>query len=437
MNISFTKGTPTMKDSEVELLLKDCEPVFALFRAQLAQLGDYSSPYSFIKLPHDQKMQIQVATRADQKKQLHIKAMVIVGIGGSNLGARAVWQFLLGSFDQLTEMPVYYADTVDTDYIGSILHICQQILENNQNILVVIVSKSGHTVETVANGQLFVDLLFAYKKNDFHHYIVAITDHASSLWQWAQDHRCDVLEIPKVVGGRYSIMSAAGLFPLAMSGINITELCQGAVDITPQLVNNSLENISAVRAAIIFILLKRGYTIHDLFVFGVDLEGIGKWYRQLMGESLAKEYDITDAQVWTGITPTVSVGTIDLHSVGQLYLGGPYDKVTTFLTVQHQRNKNNVAKISNNQEFSLLVEHISGHTLPDVMNAIVQGTMKAYGKNNRPFLHINLPKTNAYTIGQFMQMSMIEMVYLAHLMNVNAFDQPQVEFYKQETRTFL
>jgi glucose-6-phosphate isomerase len=303
--------------------------------------------------------------------------------------------------------------------------------------LVVIVSKSGRTVETIANGQLFIDLLCAYKKNDFNNYIVAITDYKSSLWQWACDHRCDILEIPKVVGGRYSLMSAAGLFPLAMSSLNIEELCQGAVDITAQLVNNSLENISAVRAAVISILLKRGYNIHDFFVFGVNAEGIGKWYRQLMGESLAKEYDITGKQVWSGITPTVSVGTIDLHSVGQLYLGGPYDKVTTFFTLQQQHNKKNVVTISNNKKFSSLVEHIGGHTLSDVMSAIAQGTMNAYSKNNRPFFHINLLEANAYTLGQFTQMCMIEMVYLAHLMQINPFDQPQVESYKREARAFL
>ena len=134
------------------------------------------------------------------------------------------------------------------------------------------------------------------------------------------------------------------------------------------------------------------------------------------------------------MTPTVSVGSIDLHSLAQLYLGGPYDKFSTFLSV---KKKSSDIKLPKESPLIGLVEHIQGGSFNHIMDAILHGVQAAYRKNKRPFISVELPELSTYYIGQLLQLEMIKMVYLAYLMDVNPFDQPQVELYKKETREIL
>ena len=168
--------------------------------------------------------------------------------------------------------------------------------------------------------------------------------------------------------------------------------------------------------------------IHDTFLFSLDLESLGKWYRQLMGESIGKEYDQQGNRVFIGITPTVSLGTIDLHSVAQLYLGGPKDKYTTFVTIE---NESEIITIPGTAVL------MPGKNIKAVMDAFVEGTQRAYFNNGRPFSTITLPYKNAYYLGQYMQFKMVEMMYLGYLLQVNPFDQPNVELYKHEVAILL
>src|SRR5207245_393158 len=125
--------------------------------------------------------------------------------------------------------------------------------------------------------------------------------------------------------------------------------------------------------------------------------------------------------------PTISIGSTDLHSVAQLYLAGPYNRFTTFIAVE--KNKSNL-QLPDYQEFESLVPKIQGKTLSSIMHAILEGTKKAYLLDNRPFVSVTIPEKNAYYVGQYMQIKMIEMMYLGYLLNVNHFDQQDVEKYK-------
>ena len=148
----------------------------------------------------------------------------------------------------------------------------------------------------------------------------------------------------------------------------------------------------------------------------------------MMGESIGKELNKSGERVLIGITPTVSLGTIDLHSVAQLYLGGPRDKFTTFVTVE-----------AGHEEIKIPAEAscLQNKTLVQLMHAFVQGTQIAYQKNNRPFCTLTLPRKNEFFIGQFLQYKMLEIMYLGYLLEVNPFDQPNVELYKQEVKNIL
>ena len=219
-------------------------------------------------------------------------------------------------------------------------------------------------------------------------------------------------------------------------GINLEKLLGGAAEMLDRCLSTSLkDNPAAVIASLILLNLERGISIHDHFLFSNDLEAIGKWYRQLMGESIGKEWNASGTKrTFTGITPTVSIGSTDLHSMAQLYLGGPRDKLFRFVIVSNSRSS---VSLPHMPEFEALVENIQGLGFSDIMDAVVKGVQRAFVKANRPFIEVILPDKSERSVGQLLQLEMIEMMLLAKLLDVNPYDQPAVENYKIETRELL
>jgi glucose-6-phosphate isomerase len=396
----------------------------------------YEDDRASINLPDDKQTLQKVKMLIDKKKKLKPRYLVVIGIGGSNLGTMAVQEAVLGKmYNQLNpDIKVLYADTVDSDLINDIIKIIKPVLKKGENIIINGVSKSGGTTETIANFEILVEMLKKYKK-DYAKYVVVTSDKNSKYWNYALEKGFDVLEIPKKVGGRFSVFSPVGLFPLGLLGVNIDKLLKGASEMKNRCLDtNMLENPAVVSATLIYLHYKKGKNIHDLFLVGNDLESVGKWYRQLMGESIGKEFNTNKKRVFEGITPTVSLVSVDLHSMAQIYLGGPYDKFTTFVNVK--KNNSDVV-VPNVDEYSKLVDVIQGKRLKELMDAILLGVQTAFKKGKRPFMEIILPDKSEYCIGQLLQFKMIEMMYLGFLLKVNPFDQPNVEDYKIETRNIL
>jgi len=404
-------------------------------RIAAAQNTGYTSPYASVNLAHDQNLRDSVHALAHKKKELQPTVLLVVGIGGSNLGTIAVLEALYGKYynEQQPDIKVYFADTVDTDHIYDIIALIEQEMEKENNILIAMISKSGTTIETVAIADIFIYLLKKYKGSEYHQYIVAITDEGSKLWDFAVGHKFDCLAIPAHVGGRYSAFSAVGLFPLALLGVDIGELHTGAQGMVAACMSTDFfNNPAALSAAILVHNYQNGFVIHDTFLFSVDLESMGKWYRQLMGESIGKAR-ISDGKP-VGITPTVSIGSTDLHSVAQLYLGGPHDKFTTFVSVEQSKSD---VEVPEKPIFHKLVASLGNKPLSSIMTAILKGVQLAYAQQKRPFVGVNIPEKSATLVAQFMQFKMLEMMYLGYLLEVNPFDQPHVELYKEETRKML
>ncbi len=398
---------------------------------------NYDSHYSSVYLPHDEQMLADVQRVIKEKQKLSPTVLIVVGIGGSNLGTMAVHEALNGKlYNELNPLlRIYFAETVDTDSIANIRSLMDAELQKGNNVLLNVVSKSGGTTETIANFELLLESLKKFRHDNWHESIVATTGKDSSLWQWAYKNNCTTLEIPNKVGGRYSVFTPVGLFPLGFLGVDIKQLRAGARDILKNCIDDDLRgNYAAMGASVAYSLYQKGFFINDLFMFDPVFESLGKWSRQLVGESLGKKQTIAGKLEHVGITPTVSIGSTDLHSVGQLYLAGPYDKLTTFISVQEQDQR---VGIPNWPEFDALVPHIQGKSLETIMDAIVNGTKFAFTQDERPFLSIEFPKKSAYYIGQFMQYKMVETIYLGHLFDVNPFDQPAVENYKTETKRIL
>lgn len=431
-NLNFLYRDDCSVDAgEIDLLLKRLCPEILHIKKERARA--YDSQYAPIFLPNDVDSLSHVQVLITKKKKLQSELLIVIGIGGSNLGTKAVHEALqCGSNEDRPD--VLYADNVDTDLIARLLQKTENVLKQGNHILLNIVSKTGSTIETMVNASLFIELLKQYHPNDYQQYVVVTTEQDNKLWCLAKEEGFDTLPIPANVEGRYSVLSAVGLFPLAMIDIDIQQLLAGAAAMMQWCQQEDSKNYAAVSATMLYALYQKGFVIHDFFTFSADLYGLGMWYRQLIAESIAKEYTRDEQRVQVGITPTVSVGSTDLHSMVELHLGGPHNTVTTFAAV---KENNSSLMVSCNQLIKSLIPFACNKSLATIMAAMMQGTQYAYRTKQLPFTTIIFPKKSAWFVGQFLQWKLYEIVYLGYLFGINPFIQPQVELYKKETKALL
>ncbi len=394
--------------------------------------GSYDAPESSINLPGDDALLIEVRGMVAKKVTANLKYNIVIGIGGSNLGTKAIYDALFSARDMagIEQAPkLLFAETTDSEALNALGSLLAN-LESSDEVLLTLISKSGGTTETIANFEILMQP-FKAKFEDALTRVVAITDEDSKLWNAAHEKGIDCIALPATVGGRYSVLSAVGLFPLASVGVDIAALRHGAYDLLTNCMQG--DDIALQSAAVLAESYRAGYSINDNFFFHPELESLGKWYRQLMGESVGKEQSLTGETVHAGITPTVSLGSTDLHSVGQLYLGGPKDKLTTFVSAKPVV----AVAIPSDRVLPELVPMIDGKTAEAIMAAILQGVQVAYQKAELPYMEVTLDAIDEASLGAYLQFKMLEMMYLGQLLNVNSFDQPNVEAYKIETKRVL
>lgn len=421
------KNSFLLSDVEVE----NCAKTLSSYISQLKEVivsKNYDAPESSINLPDDTKILDEVLEMKEKKWTRNLRYIFDIGIGGSNLGTKAIYDGLFGHFDILTPNrypKMIFADTNDPEFLHSLVTFLTKEIHNEDEVLINVISKSGGTTETISNFEIIMSTL-KRKFPEIEKQVVVTTDHGSKMYKTAEEKKIDILTLPASVGGRYSVFSAVGLFPLAMAGVSIKKLLQGARDMRELCTKDSLsDNPALVSAVTLFLQNKLGKNINDNFIFHPELESVGKWYRQLMGESVGKN--------GLGLTPTVSIGSVDLHSTVQLYLGGPKDKVTTFISTE-----NNLQDVALPETLSFpLVDSIAGKKVSEIMKAILEGVKIAYAKQQLPYIEVVLDDVSEKSIGEFLQYKMIEMMYLGKLLDVNPFDQPEVELYKIETKKIL
>jgi len=383
----------------------------------------YSSSESSLYLPFDENHVKDVLALRKKLVTKSLKYVIVVGIGGSNLGTKAVYDALRGYADVIDpeEFPkIIFLDTCNPNFINALEKFFKKRIKKPEEILVNCVIKSGTTIETLFNLQALGNKIPHLEKR-----LVVTTTEGNDIWNIAQEKEIDCLSIPEMVGGRYSALSAVSLLPLAATGIDITELLEGAMKSEKEcLTTNILENPAAISAITIYTHFKRGKIIHTHLYFNPQLESLGKWQRQLMAESLGKDN--------TGPTPTVAIGSVDLHSTLQLYIGGPKNKFFTFIwpTIQNtDKEKPNL--------FPEIVPEIENKSANEIMKAIYDGVKDTYKHEEIPYSEIQLEDISEKSIGEFMQFKMIETMILGTLFGVNAFNQPNIDKYKYETKKTL
>lgn len=393
----------------------------------------YTTEYGFLNLVDDRRLVLKIKNLVKTKIEDDLEYIIVVGIGGSNLGTIAVLEAIKGKFyNQLHSSPkILFVDTVDGSYLGQIIHLVEDSFKSGKKVLINVISKSGLTIETIANFEILLSVLKKYVEN-YQKYVVVTTDKDSKLYELALNNRFDILEIPDLISGRFSVFSTVSLFPLAMVNVNIERLIYGAKVIRKRCLEQA-DNIAAMNAVLMYLNYLKKKSIYDCFLFSNELEALGKWYRQLIAESIGKEFDKFGNKVSIGITPTVSIGSTDLHSVLQLYLAGPKDKFINFVTVNHVSE----IKIPNYKEFDEIVKNIQNKPVDKLMKSIMLAVKKNLVKSEIPFSETILSYIEEFSIGQFLMLKQIEVVLLAALFNINAFNQPNIELYKEETKKLL
>ncbi|MFC1622048.1 hypothetical protein ACFL13_01550 [Patescibacteria group bacterium] len=422
MKFAYEK-TAQVSEAEFEEESKRLEEYILKLR-KVAEEENYSSNESSINLPFDEGALKNVINLHKELITPKLKYVLDIGIGGSSLGTRAVYDAFYGHFDTIEPLrypKMIFADTDNPPYLAKLKYFLKSHIYYPEEIIINAISKSGTTAETIANlGILAGDLPFAKER------LVVTTERDTELHKAAESLGIKTLEIPKKVGGRFSVFSSVGLFPLACAGVDLPDLLQGAMEARKVgLQKDTSKNPAAQSAIVTFINYKKGKLINDSFFFNPELESLGKWYRQLLAESIGKD--------GKGTTPTVSLGSVDLHSMVQLYLGGIKDKYFTFISTEDVTEgvvvpKNPILDVLHNLE---------GKSAKEIMDAILQGVKRAFSARKIPFSEVILKNLSAKSLGFFMQLKMIEMMYLGHLFGVNTFNQPDVEDYKTEVRKIL
>jgi len=395
----------------------------------------YATPYAFAQVPDDKELVARVTELVRKKKNMQPAMLIVVGIGGSNFGTQAIQQLVLGTLynDMQQAMPVYYADTTDSDYMQSLLTLARTALQAGKEIVINVVSKSGKTTETIANFELFLALLKQERPTSYADALVVTTDEGSLLWQLATVNGWDLLAVPKLLGGRYSVFSAVGLFPLGMLGIVLDDVLQGARAMRDRCIaahDNPAVQLAAWQVA----LIDYDANVQNMFLFGHDLFSFGGWWRQLNAESLAKAQMRTGQRNTKAFLPITSLGSVDLHSIGQLFLADVLPIATSFVSVAQSHATLTLPAYSS---FDALVPHMQNKRLDVIDQALLMGVQRAYKERGLPFVSITLPEKTAYAAGQLLQLYMHQVVYIAALLAVNPFDQPEVERYKEQTRRIL
>ena len=383
---------------------------------------------------------LQTATRLRET----VDRVVVLGIGGSYMGARALMDACcqpyfneLSRADRGSRPRMYFeGNNVDNDASQGLLHLLgngQEATNVDERWAIVVISKSGGTLETAGAFRQFLAALrgsCAAAPNLLGDLVVPVTGRGGRLFDLAEALGCrDVYAVPDGVGGRFSVLSAVGLLPAAILGLNVVQLLEGAVAMNDHF-RSAVPGANAVLDYVgVSHLLekKRGATIRILSVWAKALEGVGLWYDQLLAESLGK------AEI--GATPLTTVNTRDLHSRAQQHQEGRRDKLITNLIVDKWRC--DPLPIGSSELDQDKLNDLAAKALPELMTAAIAGTNQAYREDGRSTTDIHLPDTTEASIGQFLQMMMLATVAEGRLLGINPYGQPGVEGYKTNMNRIL
>ena len=429
VTFDYSKASKFISDDEVVAMKKIAEDAKEVLVNKSGAGNDF---LGWIDLPVDYDKDEFARIKAAAKKiQSDSEVLVVIGIGGSYLGARAAIDFLGHGFynnvsKEIRKTPeIYYAgNSISPAYLKGLLDVV-----GDRDFSVNIISKSGTTTEPAIAFRIFKEKLEKkYGKEEAAKRIYATTDKAKgALKNLATEEGYESFVVPDDVGGRFSVLTAVGLLPIAVSGADIDKLMEGAASGREKALNNTFEDNDAVKyAAIRNILLRKGKSIEITANYEPSLHYFGEWWKQLYGESEGKDQK--------GIFPAAVDLTTDLHSMGQFIQDGSRLMFETVVNIEKTD-----ADIVIQEEADDLdgLNYLAGKDMDFVNKSAMNGTILAHTDGNVPNLMVNVPEQNEFYLGELFYMYEFACGVSGYILGVNPFNQPGVESYKKNMFALL
>ena len=429
VTFDYSKAKTFIADHEMESMKKIAE------NAKTELLGREGAGNDFlgwIDLPVDyDKEEFARIKEAAERIKGDSEVLLVIGIGGSYLGARAAIEFLRHNFynmvsKEIRKTPEIYfvGNSISSTYLKHLVDVIGE-----RDFSVNIISKSGTTTEPAIAFRIFKGMLEKkYGKDGAAKRIYATTDKArGALKNLATEEGYETFVVPDDVGGRFSVLTAVGLLPIAVSGADIDKLMEGAADARDHALNDSYEENDAVTyAAVRNILLRKGKAVEILANYEPSLHYVSEWWKQLYGESEGKDQK--------GIYPASVDLTTDLHSMGQFIQDGNRIMFETVLNVEESTEEIVIEEEPVDLDG---LNYLTGKTVDFVNKSAMNGTMLAHTDGNVPNLVVKIPKQDEFSLGQLFYFFEFACGVSGYILGVNPFNQPGVESYKKNMFALL
>lgn len=429
VTFDYSKTSPFISASEIEKMKKQTLDAKEMLLSKSGAGNDF---LGWIDLPVDyDKEEFSRIKAAAKKIQQDSEVLLVIGIGGSYLGARAAIEFLGHSFynnvdKKIRKAPeIYYVgNSISSTYIKHLMDVV-----GDRDFSVNMISKSGTTTEPAIAFRVFKEILEKkYGKEGAAGRIYATTDKAKgALKHVADEEGYETFVVPDDVGGRFSVLTAVGLLPIAASGADIDKLMEGAASARKRALENDYENNDSLKyAAVRNILLRKGKSVEILANYEPSLHYVSEWWKQLFGESEGKDQK--------GIFPASVDLTTDLHSMGQFIQDGSRIMYETVMEVENSREE----LIINEEAVDLDgLNYLAGKTVDFVNKSAMNGTILAHTDGQVPNLLVKIPEVSAFYLGELFYFFEFACGVSGYLNGVNPFDQPGVESYKKNMFALL
>ena len=386
----------------------------------------------WVQLPKDyDKEEYGRIKEAAKQIQSDSEVLLVLGIGGSYLGAKSAIDFLSHTFADLqskeerqTPQILFAGNSLSSTYIADLIEVI-----GDRDFSINVISKSGTTTKTAVAFRIFKKLLIdKYGEEEAAKRIYATTDkERGALKSEADEKGYETFVIPDAVGGRFTVLTAVGLLPIAVSGANIDDLMQGAADALADLNDDKIENNIAYQYAVMRnILYRKGKVTELLINYEPKMRYFSEWWKQLFGESEGKDNK--------GIYPSSANFTTDLHSLGQYIQEGQRNIFETVIKVASPEKNVNIPEFESDLDG---LGYLEGKDVDYVNSKAFEGTVLAHTDGHVPNLLITIPKMDAYSLGYLIYFFELAVGISGYLNGVNPFDQPGVEAYKKNMFALL
>ncbi len=429
VTFDYSKAAPFIKDHEVDSMKKLAEDAKELLVSKTGAGNDF---LGWIDLPVDyDKDEFARIKKAAVKIQSDSEVLLVIGIGGSYLGARAAVEFLRHSFynvvsKEIRKTPEIYfvGNSISSTYIRHLMDVI-----GDRDFSINMISKSGTTTEPAIAFRVFKEMMEKkYGKEEAAKRIYATTDRVKgSLKHLATEEGYETFVVPDDIGGRFSVLTAVGLLPIAVSGADIDKLMEGARAGRETALNAPFEeNDSLKYAAIRNILLRKGKEIEILANYEPSVHYVSEWWKQLYGESEGKDQK--------GIFPASVDLTTDLHSMGQFIQDGSRNMFETVINIETSREE----LVLQEEPVDLDgLNYLAGKSVDFVNKSAMNGTILAHTDGQVPNLMVKVPEVNEFYLGELFYFFEFACGVSGYLLGVNPFNQPGVESYKKNMFALL